>query len=158
MSEILTPQLALRIFRELQERGERPSCNMVGRELAERGIVSPKTQRPYSRQAVRNNLSRTPEGRAYLQASDRRRVARLPRPDPLIVNYDTEDTKWLQEAGIRAVVTTPYHVERNPSMVTGRIVYGDIPVSIAAKAGTVYTVGRDREGKRKLFKYNVTVT
>ena len=155
---ILTPQMVLRVYKELEERGERPSCPKVAEELKNQGIVSPKTGDAFSRQTIRNQLSQTPEGRAYLQAADRRRVARLPRPDPLIVNYDPDDTKWLQGGGIKAFVTTPYAVEKNPSMVTGRIVYGDLPISIAAKAGTIFVVERGKDGRRKLGKYNVTKT
>ena len=36
---ILTPQMVLRVYKELEERGERPSCPKVAEELKNQGIV-----------------------------------------------------------------------------------------------------------------------
>lgn len=109
----------------------------IGRYLAKRGIANPLTGKPYSKQAVRMQLMKQPEGQAL-----RNRKIRKPEQQPIIVDDRPGVIDWLRKHGFGNVrVYKPSEVTID--LVKGRVVYGNPPFSASVTSRCVYTVGVD---------------
>jgi len=118
--------------KQVKERGG-SSCEAVALALKERGIYNVDTGRPYTRQAVRVMLSKTPEGRVLLDAPEKREHKQKPS---LIVDGRKGIVEWLRRKGLEyEQVSSP-----TPVQVEGRYVYGNLPLTVAVSARSVWLV------------------
>lgn len=144
----LTNEICLKIWSKL----DRPSLAAVKRESERLGYINPKTGNPYSRQWIRVLMSETPEGRIRLGRPANSSALKSERRTPLIVEDRKEYLNWyIQHGFVGYTIVPPHKVDKD--MVKGRYIYGDIPVSLAVHARSVFLPELRKDGTCKLIEY-----
>ena len=129
----LTNKVVMGVWNKL----DKPSLRAVKIETARMGYINPVTERPYSRQWIRVLMSETPEGRARLTSSPHSRKMTLKSRSPVIVEDNQKILAWYREHGFVGYQIIPPD-KVTVTSVEHRNVYGDLPVSIARYARSIW--------------------
>ena len=134
---------------------DRPSLQAVRDATGKAGWINPASGNPYSRQWIRVLMSETPAGRAALGRPTSSASLRVStRRPPLIVSDDTKILEWYRDNGMIGIeVISPDKV--TVPDVHNRYVYGDLPLTLALEARSVYMPTETSDGLR-LREYKVT--
>jgi len=112
-----------------------PSLAAVRQISAAHGYLNPNTGRPYSRQWIRILMSETAEGRIKL--GGREKNASSCAGEPVIVEDRKEYLNWYVQHGFVGYQVIPPNKVTVP-LIEDRYVYGDLPVSMARYARSVW--------------------
>jgi len=138
--------LSNKICIEIWDKLPKPSLRAVKEESGRLGYINPATNKAYSRQWIRVLLSKNVEGR--------RRLGRKPHKNrvPVIVEDRPQVLEWYRQHGFMGYRIIP-SIKVTVGDVEQRIVYGDVPLSIAHHAGSIYLVDiKDEECPLKEYK------
>lgn len=127
--ETLSYQKVFDTFQRLVKDYGRGSCGGVSRFLAQEGIINKNTNRPYSRQAIRVIMSKTPEGRQLMEHGFLCNI----KP-PVIVDQRVGFRKWLKSRGLEC----NYNSMPKVGDIEDRYVYGNLPMELAVHARSVW--------------------
>ena len=145
----LTAAVCLKVWNELPK----PSLRTVKIETGRRGYINPLTNNPYSRQWIRVLLSTTPEGRMKLGRPADSAPIRAERVKPVIVEDNQNMLAWYREHGfVGYTIISPDKVRVED--VRLRYVYGNLPLSIARHARSVW-LPESKDGELCLTEYKV---
>ena len=135
MSKKLSNAVVMKLWKSL----DKPSLQRVKNLSGDKGYINPMTNKSYSRQWMRVLMSETPEGRMALgrPPSSERIIALQSQRIPLIVEDNTAILNWYIENGFTAYETISSD-KVTLEKVENRYVYGDIPVSLAIYARSVF--------------------
>ncbi len=129
----LKPSELLKVIEEIEDAEETVTYQSIANHLPK----NPKTGKTFSREAIRLALKKFPEGRAIFSDVVRRKYVLSSKDKdrpPIIVleNADQFSTLDFEIVALKDIT---------PQLVTGRDVYGDLPVSMASYAKSVYYIG-----------------
>lgn len=145
----LTNKVVMQVWNSL----EKPSLRAVKMETARLGYINPLTDKAYSRQWIRVLMSETPEGRMKLTSSPHSRRITPEIKTPVIVEKDRKVLDWyLQHGFVGYEIIPPDKV--TVASIEHRLVYGDLPVSLARHARTVW-IPELKDGECHLLEYKV---
>jgi len=133
---MLSHQLVYDAYCQLVNSYGKGSCGGVQKALAEQGIINKDTGRPYSRQAIRVVMSRTPEGRILMEKGVERKLA-----PPIVVDKREGVRAWLEKRGVGfKFISDPKVAD-----IEGRYVYGNLPFELAVHARSIWLPVLDNE-------------
>ena len=146
----LTNKVCLQIWNKL----DKPSLRAVKEESGRLGYLNPDTGRSYSRQWIRVLMSETPEGRVKLGRPANSSALKKVHRQPLIVEDRKQYLNWYIEHGfVGYTIVSPDKV--TVDLVDDRYVYGDIPVSCAVHARSVFLPDLRKDGSCVLTEYKL---
>ena len=131
--KVLTNKVVMQVWNSI----DKPSLRRVKEETGKMGYINPITERPYSRQWIKVLMSETPEGRMKLTSSPHSHRITPESKTPVIVEGNPKILAWYREHGFLGYpVIAPDKVTVQD--VAHRMVYGDLPVSLARHARSVW--------------------
>ena len=150
MDKKLTNEVCIKLWNKL----DKPSLRAVREESGRLGYLNPDTGRPYSRQWIRVLLSETPEGRIRLGRPANSSALKKVRRQPLIVEDRKQYLNWyIQHGFVGYTIVPPNKVDAD--IVRDRYVYGDIPLSLAVFAQSVFLPELREDGSCVLTEYKL---
>ena len=145
----LTNAVCLTIWNKLPK----PSLRAARSESERLGYINPITARPYTRQWIRVLMSETPEGRMKLGRPPGSASLHAEHKKPVIVEDNPKVLTWYREHGFLGYQIVPPD-KATVALVEHRMVYGDLPVSLARHARTVW-IPELKDGECHLLEYKV---
>jgi len=132
----LKPETLVEMYKEIQSKEGRASCDMLSEKLAGMGIVSPRTQLPYTRQNIRHLMGKLEEGRKLLE-NNIRNTGVAPHLSPAVIDTNHHLTSIIRNKFPTCIILRPNDLQLE-SRIQGRDVYICEPISLAKLAGSLH--------------------
>ena len=122
----------------MQEQTGRASCDLLSEQLAKRGILSPRTNKPYTRQNIRHIMNKVEAGRQLLEGNARS-TGEQQKLSPAIIDTNHRLSAILKSIYPTAIILLPNDTSLHRK-IQGRevFIFSPLPLAILSGSAQVY--------------------